>query len=93
MTPYAGEARRPFEVSGPASGVRAERAGDLRLPRGQAQPDDGHDDLIIYKLVASRPRDIEDVERLVAAHRDVVDIEHISRAVAEFSGLLDDHPA
>ncbi len=48
------------------------------------------DDLLIYKLVASRPRDLDDVERLFAAHRDAVDVDRVSRAIADFSRLLDD---
>ncbi len=48
------------------------------------------DDLLIYKLVASRPRDLDDVERLFAAHRHAVDVDRVSRAIADFSALLDD---
>jgi hypothetical protein len=67
------------------------------LSRARAMPFPGVDvpvvaldDLLVYKLVASRPRDIEDVERLFATHRDSVDAEHVSRLVAEFCGFLDD---
>ena len=48
------------------------------------------DDLIVYKLVASRPRDIDDVERLLAAYSASVEHDRITRLLADFCTLLED---
>ena len=48
------------------------------------------EDLVIYKLVASRPRDVDDAEALVRLHGRSMNVERIQRVVAEFAALLDD---
>jgi hypothetical protein len=47
------------------------------------------DDLIVYKLVASRPRDIDDVARLLALHGPGLDLGRIRRIVGEFAAALE----
>jgi hypothetical protein len=48
------------------------------------------DDLIIYKAVAWRDRDRADIERLLAAHGDHVDLTYIRQTVAQFADLLEE---
>ena len=48
------------------------------------------EDLIIYKLVASRPRDVDDVEALLGLHGQTMHLDRVRRTVAEFAALLDD---
>ena len=52
----------------------------VRLPRAE--------DLILMKLVAGRPRDIADVEGLIAAH-DALDWDYVRRWAGEFAAALD----
>ena len=47
-------------------------------------------DLIIYKMVAHRTRDLDDAEAMVRLHRDRIDFAEIDSAVAEFAALLED---
>ena len=47
------------------------------------------EDLVIYKAVAWRERDRSDIERLLAAHQDQVDLERVRSLVAEFAVMLD----
>ena len=73
----------PFEEEALAAAHEADYAGvPVRLPRV--------DDLIIYKLVASRPRDIDDVERLLALHGPTLDLPRLRQIVGEFAQALDD---
>lgn len=51
-----------------------------------AQPDD----LVIYKLVASRPRDLDDAERLLLLHGARLDLGRIVETVKELAAALDD---
>ena len=48
------------------------------------------EDLVIYKLVASRPRDLDDAEALLALHGSAMNLSRVRRVVAEFSALLED---
>lgn len=48
------------------------------------------EDLVIYKLVAARPRDLDDIERLLELHRAVVDLGRVRRIVREFALALED---
>lgn len=48
------------------------------------------EDLVIYKAMAWRSQDRNDVERLVALHGRAMDIERIRRVVAESAGTLED---
>ena len=48
------------------------------------------DDLVIYKLVAARPRDLDDVERLLLLHGPALDLRRIVATVREFADALED---
>ena len=47
------------------------------------------EDLVIYKTVAWRPQDQQDVERLLAAYGKTIDLGRVRRVVAEFAEALD----
>jgi hypothetical protein len=73
----------PFEDEAIRASRRADYAGvSVPLPRV--------DDLIIYKLVASRPKDVEDVERLLALHAPALDVPRLKRVIGEFAQALAD---
>ena len=73
----------PFEEEAIRSGQELDYAGvRLRVPRPE--------DLIIYKLVAARLRDLEDAEKLLLLHGPAVDVPRIRRIVQEFADALDD---
>ena len=73
----------PFEVEAIGRSETRDYAGvTIRIPRP--------DDLVIYKLVAARPRDVEDAEKLLLLHGPAMDIPRIRRVVAEFSEVLED---
>lgn len=48
------------------------------------------DDLIVYKLVAARPLDLEDARQLVLRHHRAMDRERIRKTLASFDEILDD---
>ena len=54
----------------------------IRIPRPE--------DVVIYKLVANRPRDIEDAEGILTLYRASVDIDRVQRVIREFARLLED---
>jgi hypothetical protein len=45
---------------------------------------------VIYKLVAARPRDLDDVERLLLLHGASLDLRRIVATVREFAEALED---
>ena len=47
------------------------------------------DDLLVYKMVASRPQDLRDVEELLLRYVDTVDLSRIRGLVGEFAAVLD----
>lgn len=73
----------PFELE---AIERAEPAafGPLTLPT--ALPED----LLVYKLVAARPRDLDDAEKLLLLHGDAMDLVRVRRIVTEFADALED---
>jgi len=73
----------PFEVE-------AIRRSEPRDYAGVTIPIPRADDLVIYKLVAGRPRDHDDVERLLLLHGSLVDLRHITATVREFADALED---
>jgi hypothetical protein len=48
------------------------------------------EDLLIYKLIAARPRDIEDAEGLLALHAAVIDVGRVREVVRQFASVLED---
>ena len=46
--------------------------------------------LILYKLVATRPRDLDDAQQLLAIHRSRVDLPKVRARLAELCGVLED---
>ncbi|MGH9324604.1 MAG: hypothetical protein ACRD3V_32555, partial [Vicinamibacteria bacterium] len=57
---------------------------DVRIPVAQAE------DLIVYKIVAFRPRDIDDAEKLLNLHGRGIRIQRVRRLVQQFCEVLDD---
>jgi hypothetical protein len=73
----------PFERDAIRRGEPSDCAGVV-LP--VARPDD----LVIYKLVAFRPRDLDDAERLLLLHGSRLDVDRIVETVKDFAAALDD---
>jgi hypothetical protein len=57
---------------------------DVRIPVAQAE------DLIVYKIVAFRPRDIDDAEKLLDLHGRGIRVQRVRRIVHQFCEVLDD---
>jgi hypothetical protein len=72
----------PFEMEAIAGATR-ESIGGVVLPIARAE------DLVIFKAIAWRPQDQQDVERLITLHRDRMDIARIRRHVAELGAALE----
>jgi predicted nucleotidyltransferase len=73
----------PFELESIAAAETVEMQGvSLRIPRPE--------DLIIYKVVAWRPQDRQDIERLLALHGQQMDLDRVRRLVREIGAALDD---
>ena len=49
------------------------------------------EDLIVYKAVAWRSRDQEDVERLLVLHGDEIDLDRVRELVRQFAEALGEH--
>lgn len=47
------------------------------------------DDLLVYKMVASRPQDLRDVEELLLRYVDTADLPRARRLVGEFAAVLE----
>jgi hypothetical protein len=76
-------ARLPFEEDAIRASETTDYAGvSIRVPRV--------DDLIVYKLVASRARDLDEVEHLLALSGRRVDVARLRSLVSEFAAALDD---
>lgn len=71
----------PFEVEAMERG-RMFRVGDLsfRIPTPE--------DLVVFKAVAHRPRDIEDIRAVVASHPDM-DVARVEQLVRDFAEVLE----
>lgn len=73
----------PFELE-------AINASD-KLPIGGVQvPVARPEDLVIYKAIAWRPQDQQDVERLLNLHGDRMDLVRVRRVVAELAAALEE---
>jgi predicted nucleotidyltransferase len=73
----------PFELDALTAADRLEMAG-TRVPVARAE------DLVIYKAVAFRPQDQQDIERLLVLHSGAIDLARVRRIVAEFATALDE---
>lgn len=72
----------PFELDALASANLLDVGGTrIRVARAE--------DLIVYKTVAWRPQDQQDVERLLILYLDKIDLSRIRRLVEEFGAALD----
>ena len=58
--------------------------GHVRIPVARAE------DLVVYKIVASRPRDLDDAEKLLNLHGKKIEIERVRRLVRQFCEVLED---
>lgn len=73
----------PFEYEALASSELLDLAG-TRVKVARAE------DLIIYKAVAFRPQDQQDIERLLVLHRPSVDLDRVLQIVGSFAAALDE---
>ena len=73
----------PFETEAIQHARETDFAGvRIRVPRP--------DDLVVYKLVAARPRDVDDAEKLLAIHGRTLDLPRVRRLLEEFCRALED---
>jgi predicted nucleotidyltransferase len=72
-----------FEVEAISSADRL-TLGGVRLPVARAE------DLVIYKALAWRPQDQQDVERLILLHARDIDLGRVRRVVTGFAEAIDD---
>lgn len=73
----------PFEEEAIGAAQEIDYAGvAIRVPRPE--------DLVIYKIVASRPRDVDDAEKLLLLHGSTADVARMRRIVGEFCEVLED---
>jgi len=73
----------PFEEEAIAAAVTCDFAGvRIRVPRPE--------DLVIYKMVAARPRDLDDVENLLLVHGRAMNLGRVRAVVADFAAVLED---
>lgn len=72
----------PFELEAIAACDHRTLAG---VPVPVARPED----LVIFKAIAWRPQDQQDVERLLALHGDRMDLERVRRRVGELAEALE----
>jgi hypothetical protein len=73
----------PFELDALAAAEPLDVAG-VRVAVARAE------DLVIYKAVAFRPQDQQDIERLLVLHGHAIDLPRVRRVVAEFATALDE---
>lgn len=73
----------PFEEAALRASQPCDYAGvRIRIPRPE--------DLVVYKLVACRPRDLDDAEGLMLLHGGAMNLVRIRALVGEFAALLED---
>jgi predicted nucleotidyltransferase len=73
----------PFEEEALRAGEERDFGGiTIRVPRAE--------DLVIYKLVAARPQDLDDAEGLLVLHGPSMDLDRVRRTVREFAAVLED---
>ena len=57
----------------------------VRIPVARAE------DLVVYKIVAFRPRDLDDAEKLLNLHGRVIQVARVRRLVQQFCEVLEDN--
>jgi hypothetical protein len=73
----------PFEEEAIAAAATCDFAGvRIRVPRPE--------DLVIYKMVAGRPRDLDDVANLLLVHGRTMNLRRLRSVVADFAAALED---
>jgi hypothetical protein len=73
----------PFEEEALEASIPCDYAGvTIRIPRPE--------DLVVYKLIAARPRDIDDAEGLLAIHAATMNLARVRRIVKELATAIDD---
>lgn len=72
----------PFELEAIAHAGATKLAG-ITLPVARAE------DLVIYKMIAWRPRDQQDVERMLILHGATFDLQRVRRHVRELSEAIE----
>ena len=73
----------PFEQEAIRSARDLDYAGVcIPIPRPE--------DLLVYKLVAFRPRDLDDAEKLLALYQKEIDFERVRAVLGEFCAALED---
>ena len=73
----------PFEDEALAAATVCDYAGvHVRIPRPE--------DVLIYKVIASRPKDLQDAEGLLVLHGPAMDMDRVRRIVKQYADVLDD---
>lgn len=73
----------PFEAEAIRSSIEISYMGTaIRIP--------APDDLLIYKLVAARPRDLEDAEKLLLLYGSQLDLARVRDIIGQFADALED---
>lgn len=73
----------PFEDEALEASNVCDYAGvPIRIPRPE--------DLLIYKIIALRPRDLQDAEGLLVLHGATMNVDRVRRVVKQFAEALDD---
>jgi hypothetical protein len=73
----------PFEIDALDRREARDFAG---VPIEVAHPED----LVIYKVIAARPKDVEDAEALMTIHAGRIDLNRVRRVVSELAAALED---
>ncbi len=72
----------PFEEEAIANSRRVDFAGvEIAIPRLE--------DLIVYKMIASRIDDLRDIEEIMLRHMNEIDLGRVKEIVSAFSALLE----
>jgi hypothetical protein len=72
----------PFELEALAASERLDLGGvSIQVARAE--------DLIIYKAVAFRPQDQQDIERLLTLHAEQIDLDRVRKILAEFAQAIE----
>lgn len=73
----------PFELEAIAAADSVD-VGGVSIPVARAE------DLLIYKAVAFRPQDQQDIERLLALHGKHIDLDRIRRTIDQFAAASEE---